>query len=236
MNMILIHGSWHGAWCWEKVIPLLEAAGHNVFALDLPCHGEDSRPRKGVTLETYVNCVEQLLQKLAVPSMLVGHSMGGIVISQVAEKLPEKIAKLVYLAGFMPENGDSLLSLANQQPLNDITASIRGVPAENALYFPMEHMKSFAYNACPSGTYESIASRFCVEPFLPSATPVTLTNERYGRVERVYIECSEDNAIALSSQKRMIQRSPCQVFQLACDHSPFYSDPEGLASILMKLA
>lgn len=236
MNIILLHGSWHGAWCWEKVVPLLEEAGLTVFALDLPAHGQDQTPLKGITLESYVDCVAAVLQQLEGPAMLVGHSMAGMVISQVAERFPEKIAKLVYVAGFMPETGDSLLALANLQPLNDITSLIRGVPALNALYFPMEHMESFAYNTCPSGTYAQIASRFCVEPFLPSATPVELTNERYGRVERAYIHCTEDKAITLTSQKRMVERSPCQVFQLHCDHSPFYSDPQGLAKILLELA
>jgi len=233
--MILIHGSWHGAWCWEKVTPLLEARGHTVLALDLPGHGHDQTPLKNITLDTYVDCVVSALEKLA-PAMLVGHSMAGMVISQVAEKCPEKIRRLVYVAAFMPESGDSLLSLANLQPLNQITSAIRGVPAQNALYFPMEHMESFAYYACPAGTYSRIASRFCVEPFLPSSTPVKLTKERYGTVERVYIECTEDKAITLTSQKRMIERSPCKVFQLNCDHSPFYSDPQGLVEILLKLA
>ena len=235
MNIILIHGSWHGAWCWEKVTPMLEAAGHTVLALDLPGHGQDKTPRKGITLDTYVDCVAAALNRLQ-PAMLVGHSMAGMVISQVAERSPEQITRLVYVAGFMPETGDSLLDLANLQPLNHITSSIRGVPAENALYFPMEHMESFAYNACPVGTYSKIQSLFCVEPFLPSATPVKLSNERYGKVQRVYIECTEDKAITLSSQQRMIKKSPCQVFQLTCDHSPFYSDPQGLSEVLIKLA
>ena len=104
---VLIHGSWHGAWCYEKVIPLFEANNHRVFAPDLPGHGKDKTPLKAVTFDSYVNCIKAILEKITERVILVGHSMAGMVISQVAEYLPAKIHKLVYLAGFLPQSGQS---------------------------------------------------------------------------------------------------------------------------------
>lgn len=235
MIYLLIHGSWHGAWCWEKVKPLLEAAGHQVLAPDLPGHGKDKTPLEGITLQSYIDCIATCLKTLDEPAIVVGHSMAGIVISQVAEYFPEKIKALVYIAGFMPQNGESLLSLARLQKLNKITANIRSVPQENAIYFPLEQMENFAYNTCPAGVFSRLEGRFCVEPYLPYVTPVCITRERYGQVPRIYILCEEDKAVLLSSQQRMLKQSPCSAFTLACDHSPFYSDPEGLVELLLKL-
>ena len=86
---VLIHGSWHGAWCWYKVVPRLEQAGHTALAIDLPGHGRDWTPPQDVSMQTYVDSVCGVLDTLPEPAILVGHSRGGIVISQVAESRRE---------------------------------------------------------------------------------------------------------------------------------------------------
>jgi pimeloyl-ACP methyl ester carboxylesterase len=235
MNFVLVHGSWHGAWCWEKVIPLLEQAGHIVIAPDLPGHGQDRTPIAAITLEAYVDCIVNLLGMLNTPSILLGHSMAGIIISQVAEKVPEKIACLVYLAGFLPQNGESLLSLAKRQKPSKVTSPMRIVPEHNAVYFPSDGMRAFSYHGCDESVFNAISPLFCDEPFLPWVAPVQITPERYGSVKRVYIECEQDQAIHLSSQQRMNALSSCEIFRLNSDHSPFYSEPQGLVEILLKL-
>ncbi|MBA3922407.1 MAG: alpha/beta fold hydrolase, partial [Nostocaceae cyanobacterium] len=106
---ILIHGAWHSSWCWNKVATLLEQAGHKVIAPDLPSHGKDKTPIREVTLQSYTDRICEILTELIEPVILVGHSMGGLVITQVAEQCPDKIEKLVYLCAFLPGNGESLL-------------------------------------------------------------------------------------------------------------------------------
>ncbi len=88
---VLVHGAWHGSWCWEKVVPLLEQAGHQVEALDLPGHGQDKTPIREITLAAYTNRVCETLDAQAEPVILVGHSLGGMVITQAAEERPAKI-------------------------------------------------------------------------------------------------------------------------------------------------
>jgi pimeloyl-ACP methyl ester carboxylesterase len=97
----LIHGAWHGRWCWEKLIPKLERNGHTVVARDLPGLGSDRTPAAEITLQAYVDAVCGQLAKEAEPAVVVGHRMGGVVISEVAERIPEKVKALVYLTAYL---------------------------------------------------------------------------------------------------------------------------------------
>ncbi|MBN9288471.1 MAG: hypothetical protein BGO43_05750 [Gammaproteobacteria bacterium 39-13] len=231
---ILIHGAWHGAWCWEKVVPLLEAKGHTVYAPDLPGHSQDATPLKVITLDHYVDCVCRILSDCLEPVILVGHSLAGVVISQVGELMPEKIKKLIYLAAFLPLNGQSMFEVAKLQPPSRFVKMMKRVPEENAFYFPAKMLKGFACHLCTDEIIERIKTRLCVEPLLPSDTAVCLSDERFGQLPRCYIECLQDQAIHLETQRKMVALTPCEVLTLNCDHSPFYSDPEGLAEILIQ--
>lgn len=113
-TFVLVHGAWAGGWCWEKGVPLLEQAGHQVQVFDLPAHDQDTTPLREISLAAYTKRVCEILDAQAEPVMLVGHSMGGIVITQAAEERPEKIQMLVYLSAFLPQNGESLFQLASR--------------------------------------------------------------------------------------------------------------------------
>src|SRR5687767_10121804 len=109
-SFLLVHGAWHGAWCWYKVAALLRARGHEVRAIDLPSHGIDARAPGSVTLEDYVDAAHTALDGMSRP-VVVGHSMGGIVLSALAEKHPERIGSLVYVAAFLLGDGMKLLDV-----------------------------------------------------------------------------------------------------------------------------
>ena len=96
-TFVLIAGAWHGAWCWQKIVPLLEAQGHRVRIPDLPATGADTTDPAKVTLESWARFVAELLDAEPEPVILVGHSRGGVVISRAAEILPDKVRRLVYL-------------------------------------------------------------------------------------------------------------------------------------------
>jgi pimeloyl-ACP methyl ester carboxylesterase len=101
-TFVLIHGSWHAAWCWHKIAPRLEVAGHKVLVPDLPAHGRNPRWSRGlVTLRAMTRSVTTVLDALPEPAIVVAHSRGGIVASSVAEARPTRIAGLVYLAAFL---------------------------------------------------------------------------------------------------------------------------------------
>ena len=102
-TFVLVHGASHGSWCWDKVVPVLESLGHRAAAVDLPgnTYGEFDVPAAQVTLDTYVKHVCKVLDQLDEPVVLVGHSLGGLTITQTAERRPDKIKTLVYLTALL---------------------------------------------------------------------------------------------------------------------------------------
>jgi pimeloyl-ACP methyl ester carboxylesterase len=124
-TFVLVHGSWHGAWCWERLVPRLQTAGHTVIAVDLPGYGEDHTPVRDITLQAYADKVLAVVDTAEEPVVLVGWSMGGIMISTVAEQRHERIAHLVYLAALMLPRG--VIPLQFVQPTS--TTATRPTPA-----------------------------------------------------------------------------------------------------------
>ena len=109
---VLVHGAWHGAWCWYRVASRLRRAGHTVIAPDLAGLGKDKTPIAEVSLERWTKDICDIVDAASEPVILVGHSRGGIVVSQVAERRPDKLAVLVYLAAFLLRDGETLLGVA----------------------------------------------------------------------------------------------------------------------------
>jgi pimeloyl-ACP methyl ester carboxylesterase len=190
---VLIHGAWHGGWCWNKVVPLLEQAGQKVVAPDLPSHGNDKTPLKEVTLQSYADRVCETVRAQVEPVILVGHSMGGLVITQAAEQCPDKIKTLVYLCAFLLGNGESLLHWAQQDTEALVLPNL--VMAEDQSYATVkdEAIKDAFYGDCSAEDVARAKSLLVPQAAAPFGTPVNTTAENFGRVPRVYIECLQDN-------------------------------------------
>ena len=108
-TFLLIHGAWQGAWAWQRLTPLLEAAGHTAIAVDLPGDGSDDTTPENVTTMLYAEHVAELIEASEPPVIVVGHSMGGTVASQVSELCPDQIAIAVYLCAFLLPDGESIV-------------------------------------------------------------------------------------------------------------------------------
>jgi pimeloyl-ACP methyl ester carboxylesterase len=234
---VLVHGAWHGSWCWEKVVPLLRQAGHQVETLDLPGHGQDRTPIREITLAAYTKHVCETLDAQAEPVILVGHSMGGIVITQVAEERPENIQTLVYLTAFLPQNGESLLQIARTNSDSLLTPNLMVNEEQGYLTFKERApLKEIFYADCPDEVVARAKSLLVRQAIAPMATPVRITAEHFGRVPRVYIECLRDRTISPSIQKMMYMATPCQtILSMETSHSPFFSAPQELALHLTSL-
>jgi pimeloyl-ACP methyl ester carboxylesterase len=232
-TFILLHGAWHGAWCWEKIIPLLKLQGHQVIAPDLPGHGGDHTLRNTITLDTYIQAVSKIIDSQAEPVILVGHSMAGIILSGVGELHAAKIQKMVYVSAFMLESGESLLSVMKLQKPTRFSNSLLIDQAANAITISMDTLKMCAYHQSSQQAFADLQARFCVEPLAPWNTPVITTADQFGSILKVYIECRYDRTLPIATQRSFYQSIPCKLISLDSDHTPFYSDPAGLAHALL---
>lgn len=238
-TFVLVHGSFHGAWCWFKLVPELEALGHRVVAVDLPAQGDDTTPADQVTLDMNVDRVVDLIEAESEPVVLVGHSFGGATITATAERIPERIALLVYLTSFIPLSGESI---------NDITSSpiwpkeqgprafARSADGHTVSVAP-EAVRERFYHDCSDEDVAHCLERIRPQPFKPRATPIHTTQERFGRVPRAYVHCTDDKSIPFDVQKSIEARMPCdKVITIQASHSPFLSAPAELGRVLSDLA
>jgi pimeloyl-ACP methyl ester carboxylesterase len=235
-SYVLIHGAFHGGWCWKKIIPLLESEGHKVVAPDLPGHGKDKKPINEITLTAYTDRVCQILDQQSEPVILAGHSMGGVVITQAAEYRPEKIEKSVYLAAALLQNGQSLLQSAELDTEALVMPNLIMAKDRSHAALNKEAIKEIFYADCSDEDVEFAKSRLVPQALAPLATPVSTTEKKFGRVPRVYISCLRDKAISPPVQEKFYKALPCEkVLFLETSHSPFFSAPEELAKFLLSL-
>ncbi|MGG4268238.1 alpha/beta fold hydrolase [Peribacillus simplex] len=232
---LLVHGAWHGEWCWEKVVPLLQGAGHQVLTLDLPGHGKDKTASSKVTLEDYTDRLCSILDDESEQVILVGHSMGGIAITQTAEYRPEKIQLLVYLCAFLPANEQTLLQILENDKKDSPPTVI--INEDNTCLKLKDHLiKDAFYGECSESDIFEAKEKLCLQPLLPFITPVHVTEDNFGGVPRIYIETLKDNAISIRCQREMYTKTTCnQIITMDTDHSPFFSQPEILSAHLRNL-
>ena len=236
-TFVLIHGGWHGAWCWDRVAPLLEQAGHEVVALDLPGHGEDLTPAVEVTLESYTDRVIGALDALPEPVVLVGHSLGGVVISQAAERRPGKIEKLVYLCALLLPSGKSAIE-ASQEDGGSVILKNAEVEADlGRITLSEAGMREALYHDCPEEDFERARRLISPQPLAPLGTPVEVTGDSFGSVRRTYVHTTQDRVVSPAAQEKMYAELPCEkVVSMATGHLPFFAAPEELAGHLDSLA
>lgn len=234
-TFVLIHGAWHGGWCWERLIPLLESAGHRAVAPDLPGHGADTTPMSRVTLDAYARRVAAVVRAQPEPVVLVGHSMGGIAITQGAEVAPEAIHTLVYLTAWLLPDGIAITD--ERDPRSPLPLNKVQIDGADAVTLHDEAARAHLYTDCSAADVAWALPRLVPQAYAPLATPLRLTAARYGRIPRVYIECTADQTIPLAVQRRLHQRVSCrEVMTLDTGHSPFLNAPADLASCLMQAA
>lgn len=207
-----------------------------MVAPDLPGHGEDKTAIPEISLQAYADSVCKVLDAQSEPVVLVGHSMGGIVITQAAENRPEKIKTLVYVCAFLLGSGESLLQVAEGDTESSALPNL--IMAEDESYITVrdEAIKGLFYGDCTDEDVARAKSLLVPQAAAPFATPVHTTEENFGRIPRVYIQCLRDRAISPSLQKRMYTALPCpKVISMDTSHSPFLSAPEELARHLTSL-
>lgn len=238
-GFVLIHGSWHGGWCFDPVAELLRARGHTVVAPTLPGMGGTVEEMAAVTLDSWGEFAAQHCRDLkrelnGAPVVLAGHSRGGLVISTAAERDPAAMDALVYICAMMLPSGMSraqFKELEGPNPAFDaIIAKVHGGIATEI--DPANAAPVFA-QISPPDLVAMVLPRLLAEPHAPRSQVLHLTPERFGSRPRTYVECTLDRTIPIDSQRKMQACSPgANVVTLEADHSPYLSKPVELADAL----
>ncbi|BFM15146.1 alpha/beta fold hydrolase [Maricurvus nonylphenolicus] len=241
MNILFVHGAWHNAGCWSKLTPLLESSGISCHCLTLPGHkGREQNPFS-VSMKVYSQAVcdyaEDIVKKTGEQLVLVGHSMGGLVISVAGEQMPHLFKRLIYLSALVPSQASSPLDIMKNAP----NPAMRKMVSMNIFKGVMEvkkgKEKELFYHNCDDVVVNEEVNNHCPQPIRPFLARHRWSHERLGSIPKDYIECLDDRAVLIDVQ-RHLQKSMTfeRVVSIAgSDHSPFLSQPEELASVMISL-
>jgi pimeloyl-ACP methyl ester carboxylesterase len=277
-SFVFVHGAWHGAATWSKVLPALQAAGYGCHAVDLPGAGRNARfpdafskrpldpgafategsPNACVTQGERTDSTVAVVKAAAAEGngkvVLVGHSLGGITVSPVAEAVPELLQAVVYLTAFMLPPGMPAIAMIQHETLAEALVPqlfLADPQTVGALRMDMQSadpvysatLKEAFYGDVNEEAFEAFRqSLHCDEPVGVTLVPSPVTSERFGTVPRHYIRCAEDRAITAGGQDFMIAAvdgalgNKTSVHRLDASHSPFLSMPERVSEILLGIA
>lgn len=234
-HFLFLHGSWHGAWCWHKIVARVQAAGHEATAIDLPGRGRAAALPAFVGLERMVDAAEAALPRDR-KTVVVVHSRNGIVASTLAERVPDRIERTIYLASFMLPSGKRVLDyVPDRDSMIPAHVEINRVGLWDWLK-PRAYREAL-YADCSDDDISLCRSLLVREPVRPALTRLKLTSDRYGRVPRAYIRLTQDNAVSLRLQDRLLDETPVdRVESIDASHSAYFSQPDVLSQKIMRLA
>lgn len=233
---VLVHGSWQAPYVWDAVSKGLQKKGNKVVVVELPGHGSDQTLTHMLSLNVYRDKVIEAIDKAGEKVILVGHSMGGVVVSAVAEKIPAQISKLVYIGAFVPASEQSLGELANTDPGSKLGPLLS--QSEDKLTLDVNR-DSLTYLFIGDGTpaaKQRVLDHYRAEPAIPFGDKVTLTKEGFGGVDKVYIKTLKDIVISPILQDRMIAGAGIKtIYSVNTSHSPFLAQPQTVSELLLKI-
>ena len=235
---VLVHGACHGAWCWDEVAARLRAKGHRVVTLDLPGHGRRAAEVRLASVEAYGRAVADAMALEGISrGVLVGHSMGGLVIPKAAELASARVAHLVFLAAVVVPDGGTLartLMTPAGRAMMTGNAAARG---DGTFLYPAEMAWARWMGDMPRSDprVSRAISLLTPQSLRPFVEPVDLRVFYGMRVPTTYIRCLEDKAIAPARAAECAGRLGVTPVDMNCAHNAMLSQPDELAQILEKV-
>jgi pimeloyl-ACP methyl ester carboxylesterase len=235
-TFVLVHGAWQGPYVWSTVKMQLERKGQKVIVVELPGHGNDTTAAVTLSINAYRDKVVAAISSTSGKVILAGHSMGGVVISAVAEQIPDRIKKLVYVGAFLPANGQSLLDLAFQDTQSLLGASL--IPSADQLTLDIirPNIVSIFCQDASDEMKNLVVAKFRVEAAIPFTNKAVLTDSKFGAVDKYYVSTLQDHAIGINLQNQMIAAAHIsKVYSINTGHCPFLSKPDELVNIFLGI-
>jgi pimeloyl-ACP methyl ester carboxylesterase len=239
VRFVLVHGGFHGAWCWSRLAPELESLGHEVLAIDLPGAGDrmSETASHASWRATFRDVVEE-------GDILVGHSQGGFAISLAADEVPDRIRRLVYLSAAVPVDGQAMGAATSGS--TELWPETVGLPMEEFMSLveiadqgpcvvmtAPEAANQVFYHDCDPEDQAWAFERLTPLPLAPTLEPFVLPRFWAAPIPRDYILCTDDRSHTISSDNEFMRRlglSTC--LSIISSHSPFMSRPAQTARLL----
>lgn len=235
-TIVLVHGAWLDASSWYKIVPDLQAAGYEVIIVNLPGHGSDNTSPETINLQSYVDAVKNAIGDRT-NVILLGHSMGGAVVTQTAEQIPSQLAKVIYIGAFVPQNGETLFQLANTDKESLLGKYLRPDEKAGTILVAPEGIPVAFANDLAQEEVDVLVANNKADPLIPFVSPVTLTAENYGKVNKVYIFTVNDKTVGYKLQQSMAKNAGItKTYDIQSGHLAFFSKPDELTEIILKEA
>jgi pimeloyl-ACP methyl ester carboxylesterase len=231
-TVVLVHGAWHGGWCWQRVADRLRSDGHTVFTPTLTGLGERSHLlRDGIDLKTHIADIVNVMKWEGLSDVvLCGHSYGGFVISGVAEEMAPAIRSIVFLDAFVPHNGESVLDLTGPA----VQEGVRNARQRGDIAVPPRAAAAFGVNVADRAWVD----RLCVgQPIATFTDKIVLTGARDRIARKSYIRAKSYANPGFDRALGEVRSDPSwRSYELPSGHDVMVDMPERLAEILLEVA
>lgn len=234
---ILIHGAYHGGWCWDRLVARLQDRGQTCFAPDLPGHGTDPGWLVDQSMENYVSRIAHAIDEADTPVSLVGHSMSGTTALLAAVARPERIERIVFLTAYIPAPGESILHCLGKDPACFAETSRTEVEGINAVSVKTHSLGRDFYQDADERELKWVQDRLQLQAPRPFRHVCDYDPAIIADIPKAAIICQRDRAISAGYQRDMAERAGCDpIRDIDSDHSPFVTHPDELAALLMEIA
>lgn len=232
-NYLLIHGAMRGAWLWDKLMPLLMKGGGNPIAIDLPGHGDRKADSSWVTMSNYISDVIDFIRKENIKDLvLVGHSMSGIVISKVAEEIPERIKHLVYLAAVVPKDNEALIDLLSkerQETLQKLHGKVKEV------FGTLEQLGPMYFTDQEGEEKEFYLKQLTPQPLAPFFEKIRFNQFPKIDTPKTYILGLRDKSLPPELTRKFAERLGVTPVEIDAGHDMMVSRPDEVAKVLLHI-
>jgi pimeloyl-ACP methyl ester carboxylesterase len=232
-HFVLIHGAWHGGWCWEGVISELQKAGHSAEAPNMPGHGE-GEDRSNIRFDDYVNRIADVLRKQAEPVVLVGHSSAGFLLQASAPKAPDKISNLIFVNAFILPDGKSQFDLVPPEVSEGMIAAAKASP-DVSVPVVEEFVRNMLMAGESKDNQDSLLKRLTPQPLALFTTPVSTAEFGKLRIPRAVVFCKDDVSLPPGAYLGMAQGlGDFKLVEVQGGHETLFTRPAIVAKGLLK--
>jgi len=232
-HFILIHGAWHGGWCWDGVVDELEKEGHTAEALTMPGHHPDD-DRSNIQFSDYVDKILSELKQQTVPVVLVGHSSAGFLLQAAAPKIPEKIAQLIFLNAFILPNGKSQFDLVPPEAAEGMMAAAKASP-DNCVPVIEDFVRDMLMATEPVELQDALINRLVPQPIALFTTPVDTQDFQGLSIPKSVVFCKDDASLPPGAFIGMAQGlGEYSLVEVEGSHEALFTNPGVVAKGILQ--